>query len=227
MMTPIEILKQSPLFNSLENADLEGLVSSMRVQSLKQGQTLFYKGDEGTALYIIKRGAIKIVLPSKIGDEIIVTIFTVNDFFGEMALLDGEPRSANAVAIEPTEVFVLNRNNFLSFLKSNINAIRSILSSLSKRLRLTDEFLEDRCFFRISARLAKKLVELAESHGKKEENIVSIDLNLTQKELGDMIGATRESINKELKMLRDRGLISTDGYRIKIHDMVRLKRRIK
>jgi len=227
MMTPIEILKQSPLFNSLENADLESLVSSMRVQSLKQGQTLFHKGDEGTALYIVKRGAIKIVLPSKIGDEIIVTIFTVNDFFGEMALLDGEPRSANAVAIEPTEVFVLNRNNFLSFLKSNINAIRSILSSLSKRLRLTDEFLEDTCFLSISARLAKKLVELAESHGKKEENIVNIDLNLTQKELGDMIGATRESINKELKMLRDRGLISTDGNRIKIHDMARLKRRIK
>lgn len=227
MMTPIEILKQSPLFNSLENADLEGLVSSMRVQSLKQGQTLFHKGDEGTALYIIKRGAIKIVLPSKIGDEIIVTIFTVNDFFGEMALLDGEPRSANAVAIEPTEVFVLNRNNFLSFLKSNINAIQSILSSLSKRLRLTDEFLEDTCFLSISARLAKKLVELAESYGKKEENIVNIDLNLTQKELGDMISATRESTNKELKMLRDRGLISTDGNRIKIHDMARLKRRIK
>ena len=227
MMTPIEILKQSPLFNSLENADLESLVSSMRVQSLKQGQALFHKGDEGTALYIVKRGAIKIVLPSKIGDEIIVTIFTVNDFFGEMALLDGEPRSANAVAIEPTEVFVLNRNNFLSFLKSNINAIQSILSSLSKRLRLTDEFLEDTCFLSISARLAKKLVELAESHGKKEENIVNINLTLTQKELGDMIGATRESTNKELKMLRDRGLISTDGSRIKIHDMVRLKRRIK
>ncbi len=227
MMTPIEILKQSPLFNSLEYADLEDLVSSMRVQSLKQGQALFHKGDEGTALYIVKRGAIKIVLPSKIGDEIIVTIFTVNDFFGEMALLDGEPRSANAVAIEPTEVFVLNRNNFLSFLKSNINAIQSILSSLSKRLRLTDEFLEDTCFLSISARLAKKLFELAESHGKKEENIVNIDLSLTQKELGDMIGATRESTNKELKILRNRGLISTDGNRIKINDMVRLKRRIK
>jgi len=227
MMTPIEILKQSPLFNSLEYADLEGLVSSMRVQSLKQGQALFHKGDEGTALYIVKRGAIKIVLPSKIGDEIIVTIFTVNDFFGEMALLDGEPRSANAVAIEPTEVFVLNRNNFLSFLKSNINAIQSILSSLSKRLRLTDEFLEDTCFLSISARLAKKLFELAESHGKKEDNIVNIDLSLTQKELGDMIGATRESTNKELKILRNRGLISTDGNRIKINDMVRLKRRIK
>jgi len=79
----------------------------------------------------------------------------------------------------------------------------------------------------ISARLAKKLVELAESYGKKEENIVNIDLNLTQKELGDMISATRESTNKELKMLRDRGLISTDGNRIKIHDMARLQRRIK
>ena len=112
-------------------------------------------------------------------------------------------------------------------MKSNINAILSILSSLSKRLRLTDEFLEDTCFLSISARLAKKLFELAESHGKKEDNIVNIDLSLTQKELGDMIGATRESTNKELKILRNRGLISTDGNRIKIHDMVRLKRRIK
>ncbi len=226
-MTPIEILKQLPLFQSLEDEDIEDLAPSIRVQSLKQGQTLFYKGDEGTALYIIKKGAIKIVLPSKIGDEIIVAIFTKNDFFGEMALLDEEPRSANAIALEPTEVLVLNRNNFLSFLQTNRNAIKSILSALSKRLRQTDEFLGDTHFLTVSARLAKKLVELAEIYGSKKEDIIKIDFNFTQKELGDMIGATRESTNKELKILRDRDLISTDGNSIIIHDMVRLKRRIK
>lgn len=88
-------------------------------------------------------------------------------------------------------------------------------------------FLEVLNFLRISARLAKKLVELAEIYGSKKEDIIKIDFNFTQKELGDMIGATRESTNKELKILRDRDLISTDGNSIIIHDMVRLKRRIK
>ena len=167
-MQPHEIIKHIPIFKTLSDSDLNDLIGSLRLKSLKQGQTLFWKGDEGTALYIVKKGTIKIVLPSTGGDEIIVTMFSEGDFFGEMALLDGEPRSADAVAIEPSEVFVLSRNNFLSFLQSNVNAIESILSLLSKRLRKTDDLLEDTCFLNISARLAKKLTELAESHGQKK-----------------------------------------------------------
>ena len=222
-MQPHEIIKQIPIFKTLSDSDLNDLVGSLRLKSLKQGQTLFWKGDEGTALYIIKKGTIKIVLPSTEGDEIIVTMFSEGDFFGEMALLDGEPRSADAVAIEPSEVFVLSRNNFLSFLQSNVNAIKSILSLLSKRLRRTDDMLEDTCFLNISARLAKKLTELAESHGQTKGSKVLIDLSLTQKELGDMVGATRESINKELKSLRGQGLIIIEGSRIQILDISRLK----
>ena len=222
-MQPYEIIKQIPIFKTLSDSDLNDLIGSLRLKSLKQGQTLFWKGDEGTALYIVKKGTIKIVLPSTEGDEIIVTMFSEGDFFGEMALLDGEPRSADAVAIEPSEVFVLSRNNFLSFLQSNVNAIKSILSLLSKRLRRTDDMLEDTCFLNISARLAKKLAELAESHGRKDGNIIHIDLSLTQKELGDMVGATRESINKELKSLREQGLILTEESKIQILDISRLK----
>jgi len=138
-----ELIKQIPLFNTLDENHIFDLSASIRRFTLKQGQTLFHKGDEGTALYIVKRGTIKIVLPSRIGDEIIVTIFSAGDFFGEMALLDGEPRSADAIAIESSEVLVLKRNDFLLFLQSNINAIESILSLLSKRLRSTDELLEE------------------------------------------------------------------------------------
>ena len=225
-MQPHEIIKQIPIFKTLSDFDLNDLVGSLRLKSLKQGQTLFWKGDEGTALYIVKKGTIKIVLPSTGGDEIIVTMFSEGDFFGEMALLDGEPRSADAVAIEPSEVFVLSRNNFLSFLQSNVNAIESILSLLSKRLRKTDDLLEDTCFLNISARLAKKLTELAESHGQKKGSKVLIDLSLTQKELGDMVGATRESINKELKSLRKQGLIIIEESRIRILDISRLKSKI-
>ena len=222
---PHNLLRQIPLFSSLSDADLADLSSATRLLSLKQGQTLFHKGDEGTALYIVRKGAVKIVLPSNIGDEIIVTIFSESEFFGEMALLDGEPRSADAIAIKPAEVFVLKRNDFLLFLQSNLNAIKSILSMLSNRLRMTDELLEDTCFLSISARLRKKLAELAETHGRKQENVIHIDLELTQKELGDMVGATRESVNKELKTLREKGLILTEGSKIRIPDLPRLRRR--
>ena len=225
-MQPHEIIKQIPIFKTLSDSDLNDLVSSLRLKSLKQGQTLFWKGDEGTALYIVKKGTIKIVLPSTEGDEIIVTMFSEGDFFGEMALLDGEPRSADAVAIEPSEVFILSRNNFLSFLQSNVNAIKSTLSLLSKRLRRTDDMLENTCFLNISARLVKNLIELAESHGRTKGSEVLIDLSLTQKELGDMIGATRESVNKELKALRKQGLIITEESKIQILDISRLKSKI-
>ena len=223
--SPQQLLNKIPLFNSLSDSDLENLSESVRLQSLKKGQTLFRKGDEGSSLYIIKQGTIKIVLPSRLGDEVIVTIFSEGDFFGEMALFDGKPRSADALAMEPTKIYMLSRNDFLLFLQSNINAMKSILSQLTNRLRNTDDFLESTCFLSVSARLAKKLLDLTEAYGQKDGDMVYIDLNLTQKELGDMIGSTRESINKELKILRDKGLITMQENKIQIIDMTRLKRR--
>ena len=223
--SPQQLLNKIPLFNSLSDSDLKSLSESVRLQSLKKGQTLFQKGDEGSFLYIIKQGTIKIVLPSRLGDEVIVTIFSEGDFFGEMALFDGKPRSADALAMESTKIYMLSRNDFLLFLQSNINAMKSILSQLTNRLRSTDDFLEGACFLSVSARLAKKLLDLAESHGQKDGDSVYIDLNLTQKELGDMIGSTRESINKELKILRDKSLITMQENKIQIIDITRLKRR--
>jgi len=223
--SPQKLLNKIPLFNSLSDSDLENLSESVRLQSLKKGQTLFRKGDEGSSLYIIQQGTIKIVLPSRLGDEVIVTMFSEGDFFGEMALFDGKPRSADALAMEPSKIYVLSRNDFLLFLQSNINAMKSILSQLTNRLRNTDDFLESTCFLSVSARLAKKLLDLAQSYGQNDGDGVYIDLNLTQKEIGDMIGSTRESINKELKILRDKGLITMQENKIQIVDMTRLKRR--
>jgi len=225
IFSPQQLLNKIPLFKSLSDSDLKSLSECVRLQSLKKGQTLFQKGDEGSSLYIIKQGTIKIVLPSRLGDEVIVTIFSKGDFFGEMALFDGQPRSADALSMESSKIYVLRRNDFLLFLHSNINAMKSILSQLTKRLRNTDDFLEGTCFLSVSARLAKKLMDLAEAYGRKDGDGIYIDLNLTQKELGDMIGSTRESINKELKILRDKGLITNQENKIQIIDMVRLKRR--
>jgi len=213
------------LFQHLSDEDRVLLAGSIKLQSLKKGEILFNKGGAGDALYIIKKGKIKIFLSSHAGDEVLLAIFSEADFFGEMALLDGMPRSADAIAIEPTELLLLNRNDFISFLNHNSNAVQAVLQSLSQRLRRTDDILEDTCFLQISERFAKKLVELAMQHGRREGDVIFIDLSLTQKDMASMVGATRESINKELRTLREKGLVSIQENMICIHNLERLKRR--
>jgi len=226
MMAIESFLRQVPLFRTLQKEDIESLSAAIGMQSVKRGDVLFRKGSEGTVLYIIKEGRIKIVLPSKDGSEVILAIFSETDFFGEMALLDGIPRSADAIALEDCELLVLNRADFLSFLMENENAMQSVLSSLSMRLRKTDDHLEDTCFLNISARFAKKLIELADTYSNESESMPLIDLDLTQSDLASMIGATRESVNKEIRLLREKGLITTTGGKIRICNLERLKRRI-
>ncbi len=224
-MKPEIFLKGVHLFQSLNPEDCERLAASLRRRSLKKGEVLFRKGDEGNSLYIVRKGGIKIVLPSELGDEAVLAILSEGDFFGEMALLDGMPRSADAVALDPSELLALSRSDFLAFLRDNEEAVQSILSCLSMRLRKTDDLLEDAYFLNISVRLAKRLVDLAKTYGYREGDTIKIDLRLTQKDLASMVGATRESINKELRVLREMGLVSTAGNAIRILDLARLERR--
>ena len=226
MNTP-DALNHVPLFKTLTPEDRVELARLLRVQRVKKGEVLFRKESEGSTLYIIQEGAIKIVLSSKLGDEMIVTLFSKGDFFGEMSLLDGMPRSADAVAIEPSRLLLLSRADFLRFLKKNDSAMETILASLSMRLRKTDDLLEDASFLNIPARFAKKLLEIGETFGRKEGDSIKISLRLSQKDLADMIGATRESINKELRVLREKGLVSTTDKAICIHDVHRLRSRAR
>ncbi len=224
-MQEIDFLRCVPLFQQLYDEDLAWLVQSIKNRSLKKGEVLFRKGGDGDALYIIKQGKIKISLISHLCDEVVLAIFSECDFFGEMALLDGMTRSADATAIEPTELFALDRQDFLAFLMHNDKAVQAILKSLSQRLRHTDDLLEDTCFLQISARFAKKLVELSGVHGHQRDGKVFIDLALTQKDMASMVGTTRESINKELRILREKGLVSIQDNSIVVHNMERLRRR--
>ncbi len=226
-MKPDTFLRGVDLFQSLSLSDSEQLAASLKHRSLKKGEALFRKGDEGTSLYIVKSGSVKIVLPSALGDEVAPAILSKGDFFGEMALLDGMPRSADVIALEPSELLALNQKDFLAFLKGNEAAIQSILAYLSMRLRKTDDLLENAHFLNISTRFARRLVELSEKYGyQKEAGMpVQIDLHLTQRDLASIVGATRESINKELKTLREKGLVNSEGNILQILDLERLKRR--
>ena len=226
-MAMVSLIKQIPLFSSLIHEEIEILAALLRRRSIKKGDILFQKGDEGTALYAILRGCIKIIVTTPVGDKITVAILNDGDFFGEMALLDGMTRSADAVALEETQLAVLDRDDFLTFLAQHEHAVRAILRTLSLRLRKTDDLLSEICFLSLSVRLAKRLLELARDESEGGNDVSVLAMRMTQKELSNLLGVSRESVSKELKTLRDKGIVSTARGKIVLLDQERLKKRAK
>ncbi len=215
-------LKKIPLFEKMPPEVLSSISSHLTTKTLKKEQLLFAKDDIGDALFIIKSGKIKISIPTEEGEELIVTVFSDGDFFGELSVLDKAPRSADAVAMTDTTLLVLHRNSFYSFLIKNTEALKAIMTALCQRLRKTDEFLTDICFTNFSKRLVKKLLELINQFGKQQDGATLLDLKMTQKDLGSMLGVTRETVNRELKYLRDEGILTKDKNRIIVNDLGKL-----
>lgn len=221
----INVLKKIPLFASLSEVDQQYLASLLRRRSLLKGEMLFRQGDEGTALYIIHKGRIKISLSRGI-DMVTLAILDEGEFLGEMSLLDGLPRSADAAALEDSQLYVLNRKDFLPFLIQNDSAVLAVLFALSMRLRRTDERLAEMCFLNLPARLAQRLVKMVELQAINEQNPNEYILKISQQELGNILGVSRESINKELKNLRDKSILSTSRNCIRIQNLASLKKRM-
>jgi len=219
-------LQQVPLFRAFRQDDLQRISEVLRVQSIKKGDTLFRKGDQGTALYLILSGKIKISIISRLGDEVILSVLSKGEFFGDMALLDGMPRSADAVAAEDSRLYVLYQEDFICILMKSSTAIKSLFSTLSVRLRKTDKFVEETCFLNVSARLSRRLSEMAEQRMNAGEE-GEIRIEITQSELASMVGATRESVNKELRNMREKGIVKTAGRSVVVCDLERLKRRAR
>jgi CRP/FNR family transcriptional regulator, cyclic AMP receptor protein len=226
MTYPEILLMQVPLFRSLRAEDSKHIAALLQKYILRKGDVLFRNGEEGHSLYMITSGKIKIIRQSRDGDEMILAVLSAGDFCGEMALLDGMPRSADAVAVEETHLYGLNRKDFLSYVMNNETAVKAILAALSKRLRKADDFLEDIFFLNVAGRLAKKLIDLALTNGSREDEQGTIKLSVTQKDLAGMIGATREIVNKELRILREKKLIGlAGGGAVLIKDIEALKQR--
>lgn len=219
-------LQQVPLFRAFRQDDLQKISDVVKIQSLKKGDTLFRKGEQGTALYLIVSGRIKISVTSRLGDEVILSILSNGELFGDMALLDGMNRSADAVALEDSQVYVLYQEDFISILMKSSTAIKALFSTLCARLRKTDKFVEETCFLNVSSRLARRLSEFAERQIKAGED-GEIRIEMTQSELASMVGATRESVNKELRSMREKGIVKTVGRSVVVCDLERLKRRAR
>lgn len=222
----ISYLKQVSLFASLSDEDVRLLMSAAKRRTFRTGEVIFHRDDPGQVLYVIREGKVKICLISPDGQEISLVVFGKGECFGELALLDGLPRSADAIALEKVECYTLQRSDFHGAIMKNPKIAIQVLEVLSKRLRNTDQQVEDLIFLDVYGRVAKKLLELAESHGTTVDDGTRIEIRLTQQELASMVGASRESVNKVLGYFTDKKFISADKQRITLHRVEDLKRRI-
>lgn len=217
-MSSTSVLAGVPLFSGLPPEQLAELERSLQKRRARAGETVFRKNDAGNSLYLIESGSVKVQLASSEGKEVILAMLGPGDFFGELALLDGEPRSADAIAKEDVSLLVLEREDFQRFVVRDPSIAMRLLAALSKRLRRTDQLVQDAAFLDVPARLARLLLTLTEQRDSTEA--------LTQSELAAMVGATRESVNRWLQFYRRRGLVESSGGSIRVLDRDELRRHI-
>ena len=214
-----------PFFSGLDARSLESVGRGMRARRFRRGEVIFHQGDPGDALFIVMSGAIKIMLPSDTGDEAILATLRPGDVFGELALLDGAPRSATATALEATETLILPRDQFRELLATEPAIRDAILASMAGELRRLTNHVEELHFLDITGRLASRLVRLASESGKPlADGAIRLGSPLTQGDLAAMIGCTRQSVNKLLGMFTDDGLIRLERDSIVILDLDGLAR---
>ena len=227
-MIDTQSLARIPLLRNVSSEALGQLTRSLRRRSYHRGEVIFHQGDPGDTLHLVRNGRVKVVLPAETGDEVVLAILGPGDCFGELAVLDGGPRSAGVVAMEPVETLVLGRQDFLSFFRANPEAAERMVVNLAHVIRKVNEDVADLAFLDLPGRLAKKLLELAESHGQPMDGGAGIEITvpLTQEELAGMIGATRPSVNKILGWYEDQGAIQRRGRRIAILKPDALRQRV-
>jgi CRP/FNR family cyclic AMP-dependent transcriptional regulator len=217
------MLAQVPLFAQLPADALDELSTRLRRRRYNRGEAVFREGDAGTSLYIVTAGHVKLSLSSPEGREIIIDLMGPGEVFGELALLDGEPRSADAVATEASELFHLDRDEFRRYLLERPILAVELLAVLSRRVRRDTQLLQDAAFLDVQARLARTILRLAEPQPGGGPPVTP---RLNQSDLAGLSGTTRETLNKWLGFFQDQGLIRWEKGRISVLDSRRLRHRL-
>jgi len=217
------VLGRARLFAGLEPALLERLAGELRRRRFRRGEVIFHLGDPGDALFLIVSGVVKIALPAEDGSEAILATLRPGEIFGELALLDGAPRSATAIAMEATETLVLGRARFEELIEG-VPAIRmALVRTLAAEIRRLTEQVAELHFLDLPARLAARLLRLAEEAGRSgPDGTIRLDGRLTQGDLAAMIGSTRQSVNRVLGTFAAAGLLRFEPEAIVIVDMAGL-----
>ncbi|MGN6308379.1 MAG: Crp/Fnr family transcriptional regulator [Xanthobacteraceae bacterium] len=208
------ILKTNPMFAELDAAELQRISSLCRTQQLAAGEVLFRRGDNGDALFGVRRGQIRIETGASDGARMTLNFLGPGDLFGEVAVLDGQSRTADATAGESTDLFVLRRGDFLAHLEREPRVAIKLIEQLCQRIRRMSERMEESVSQPLPVRLARRLCALASDFGA--------EVHISQEQLGVFVGAARESVNRQLRQWRKDGILDLQRGRVLLLNMTRL-----
>ena len=216
-MSAAELLRRVSLFADLREDELAALGDCLGRRIFAKGMILFHKGSPAQSLYLIESGQVRIFALSESGHEITLDVYGPGECFGETALLDGNLRSTDAMAVEKMVTYTLRRDDFLHCLERHPQVARRVMGLLVHRLEHATAYAENLVFLDVAGRVAAVLLELAARYGA-EHGSTEIDLNLTQAEFASWVCASREMVNKVLHAYQNEGLIAMKRHTILVLD---------
>ena len=220
-----QVVRKAPLFSALDDASAASLRASMETIKLGKGTVLFSEGDEGDHLYVIVEGKLKLGTSSGDGRENLLSVLGPGEMFGELSLFDPGPRTATATAVTDVRLLSLGHDKVIPWVTQHPQVALDLLGRLSQRLRRTNEVVGDLVFSDVPGRVAKALIDLGERFGKETSEGLYVNHDLTQEELAQLVGASRETVNKALADFAGRNWIRLDGRAVLILDVERLSNR--
>lgn len=226
MVSKVESLKGIPIFSSLPPEHLGELSKISLEKTYRKNQVIFDQGDPGDSLIVIMTGLIKISLVDSNNHEFIIKTYSENDFFGEMALLDGGARSATSTAVEDTKALIIFRDNFIGLIQKTPSVALRMLTELTNRLRRTTENISNLTFYDAYGKVARCLLDLADKIGKQEDDALTMQLTLSRQELANMSGLSRETFARILKEFQVRGCLKVHGKKMYILNEKIMRREI-
>ena len=219
------VIRKAPLFSGLDSSAADSLRTSMNLVKLRKGQSLFKEGDDGDHLYVVSSGKVKLGTKSVDGRENLLMILGPGDMFGELSLFDSGPRTATATAVTDSKLLALGQDKVIPWVREHPEVSFQLLARLASRLRRTNEVVGDLVFSDVPGRVAKALIDLGVKFGDKRAEGLFVNHDLTQEELAQLVGASRETVNKALADFAQRGWLRLEARSVMILDYERLLKR--
>ena len=214
-----QLLRRSPLFERLADSELDAMLAHASVARHSTGDMILAKGDPGNSMMAVLKGSVMISSPSPDGRQMVLSLMREGDVFGEIALLDGKERTADVTAVTDCELLVVPRRSLLTLLDRRPELSIGLLVVLCERLRRTNEQVADLAFLDLETRIAKVLLRLVEENGGEGARAKPIAVKISQRQLGELVGGSRESVNKHLHDWKGAGLIAIEKGAIVIRDI--------
>ncbi|WP_425955935.1 Crp/Fnr family transcriptional regulator [Xylanimonas sp. McL0601] len=221
------VLLSAPLFADMDDVESRALLETMVPVELSRGDVLFREGEPGDRLYVIEQGKIKLGRRSSDGRENLLSVLGPGEMFGELSLFDPGPRTATASSVADSVVYELRHQALVAWVGQHPKVATYLLGALARRLRRTNETLADLVFSDVPGRVAKALLDLSTRFGEPSDEGVRVAHDLTQEELAQLVGASRETVNKALADFASRGWVRREGRAVVLLDLDRLERRAR